>query len=126
MKKVYPHKCPKCNAPARNFGRLICSNTRCKSWQNIKKRAVNHKPSIIEYGLTSDDPITPRCPECKTEETGGWLNNIARCIICEINFPFTFEHGRWYRAADDYEENITLLNDRGFWDLDTQIRRTRN
>lgn len=34
----YPHKCIRCNLPARKCGKMImCSNSRCKSWKQIKK-----------------------------------------------------------------------------------------
>lgn len=131
MSKIYPHKCQFCNSSSRNVsGRVICSNTKCKSWKNIRAQMAKIKlPKFVNVGMgdTSDDPIMIKCSNCDhycyTSAGNGTLRgSFVGCMWCHKDEKYKYEIGKWYKSLYKHGIYITQYVGMNEWNMDTEIK----
>lgn len=94
----YPHRCKKCNSPARNIGlATLCSNVRCKDLKSlIKKLKINVPKFIKSKYLDTENYII--CPDCICRAMGH-ITNYDRAgtlpseqiLVCPNNHRWNYK-----------------------------------
>lgn len=108
----YKNKCAMCNAPAAN---IVCSNSKCKSWQKYK---IIQPPT--EQGLAWNNPIIIYCPVCNYAAKPDGASTFPPSAICygcdRTPFSYTYIVNRWY--YDETQSHVVkyISNDRPWWD----------
>lgn len=89
MNNTYPHKCKICNKPSRNNKNIvICSNSKCKSWnkyrslENLIKRRIKIIGDNNEVGVSSDRALY--IPLVFNPSLNYYSSSMSRTIVGSI------------------------------------------